>query len=167
MLDALLRSENPNGKLVLTVAVEDAAGASRLHQTFHVKRWKSRAARMLGVQVPDTADWDADPRVFPLTPWSLNLDTGVVDTADRDGRATPLLRWAARAAFQYALTGATPTPANGTVKIVERSVCGACGRPLDDDTSIELGYGPDCENRLFGTRRSRSRTMTGKAQAAA
>lgn len=159
MLDALLRSENESGKLVLTVAVADAAGGSRMHETFQLRKWESRdgSKHRLYVSIPSTADWDAGAR--PLSPLVLDLDTGELKAETRDPRMTPMLAYAARAAWRYATTGEVPTPQNGSITIQEESICGACGLPLRDDTSIELGYGPDCEKRLFGTRRSRSKTM--------
>lgn len=165
MLDALLASDNEKGKVLLTVAVKDAGGGSRLHETFQLRKWSARfgGARRLFVSIPRTADWEAEPRVKPVTPLTLDLETGELREDRRDPRVTPLVLFAARAAWRYALTGEAPRPGNGSVEVREEGVCGACGLPLTDDTSLRLGIGPDCEKRLYGKATSRSRTMTSKA----
>lgn len=162
MLDALLRSENPKGKIVLTINVADADGARRMHETFQVTKWASQdgTRHRIFVGIPSTADWDAGVR--PANPLTLNLDTGELYEEKRDPRVTKLLAWAARQVWRYVAEGVPPNPANGSATIREESICGACGMPLKDDVSIRLGYGPDCEERLFGTRTPRSKTMTSK-----
>jgi Family of unknown function (DUF6011) len=157
MLDALLRSPPGDGRIDLTIAVE---GRRKLHESFRLRTWNGgdRFGRgYLFVSIPSSADWDARPRVKPITPVSVNLDTGELREDLKDERVTPLLLWMARAVLRYAQTGEVPKPMNGTVSIVEASVCGACGRPLTDDTSIALGIGPDCEKQLYGKTTPRSR----------
>jgi hypothetical protein len=160
MFDALLRTENSKGKVVLTINVSDADGNRRMHETFAVTKWANRSdtRHLLFVGIPSTADWDAGVR--PANPLTFNIDTGELEADKRDPRVTPLLAWAARAVWRYVAEGVEPSPANGSATIREESICGACGMPLTDDVSIRLGYGPDCEQRLFGTRTPRSRTMT-------
>jgi hypothetical protein len=157
MLDALLRSPPGDGRIDLTIAVE---GQRKLHEAFSLRTWNGREAYGRGylfVSIPTTADWDARPRVKPVTPLSVNLDTGELHVDRKDKRVTPMLAWMARKVLHYAQTGELPEPANGTVTIAEASVCGACGRPLTDDTSIALGIGPDCEKQLYGKTTPRSR----------
>ena len=93
----------------------------------------------------------------PITPISINLASGELTEDTKDKRVTPLLRWMARAVLDYARTGKLPNPSNGTVTIAESSICGSCGRPLTDDTSIELGIGPECERQLYGKTTPRSK----------
>lgn len=163
MLDMLLRSENKKGHLSLTVAVADADGKGKLHETFDIRKWTSGDKARLYVQIPRTADWDAEPRVYPASPITVDLVTGEMKLATDDARVTPLIAYAARAAFDYARTGQQPTPKNGTVTVQEAAICGACGIELKDDVSIGLGFGPDCEQRILGTKTPRSKTMTSKA----
>lgn len=163
MLDILLRSENKKGHLSLTVAVADAEGKGKLHETFDIRKWTNGDKARLYVQIPRTADWDAEPRVYPASPITIDLVSGEITLAKDDPRVTPLIAYAARAALDYARTGQQPTPKNGTVTVQEAAICGACGIELKDDVSIGLGFGPDCEKRIFGTKTPRSKTMTSKA----
>ena len=163
MLDALLRSPPGDGRLDLTISVE---GRRKLHESFSLRTWNGREAYGRGflfVSLPRTADWDARPRVKPITPVSVNLDTGELREDTKDKRVTPMLVWMAHKVLRYAQTGELPAPTNGTVSIVEASVCGACGRPLTDDTSIALGIGPECERQLYGKTTPRSRAARSEA----
>lgn len=162
MLDGLLRSENEKGKVLLTVELKKDGVVTALHDTFALRKWEGRRGRFLSVELPDTADWYAEPRVKPIAPLSMNLDTGEI-VASRDERVTPLLAYAAQAALRYAFSGELPTPANGTVSIMEQDFCGACGMRLKDPESLRVGIGPDCEKKLTGVRRTkRTRKMTAK-----
>lgn len=163
MLDGLLKSGNKNGKLNLTVSVADADGKSKMHEVVRISKWTGRAANaptFIFVAFPNTANWDAGIR--PLTPIKVNLATGEIQNA-KDDRLTPMLAWAAQKAFDYALTGKVAQPGNGSLTIQEESVCGVCGLPLTDDTSISLGIGPECEKKVYGKTTPRSKTMTGAA----
>jgi hypothetical protein len=156
MLDALLRADPGDGSITLTVRVE---GRRKLHETFRLKTWNGRdlvGKGYLFVSVPGTADWSAG--VKPVTPLTLDLESGELIPNRRDPRVTPLLARLARIAFDYAATGRTASPGNAKVEVMESLNCGACGRKLTDDVSIELGIGPDCEERLYGKTTPRSRT---------
>lgn len=142
MLDGLISSANKSGKVLLTTTVTDAAGGKRLHETFALRKWTGKNATLLFVAIPTTADWEND--VKPVTPVTINLDTGEIRDDHKDSRVTPLLRYAAHAALRYALTGEAPQPGNGKVEVLESVVCGMCGAPLTDPVSIERGIGPDC-----------------------
>jgi hypothetical protein len=155
MFNAMLDPGNEKGRVTITVAVEDADGRRRLHETFDLKRWQSKdgAAQKLFVSVPGTADWEAGVR--PLTPISVDLLTGEMREG-KDERVTPLLAFAARKALDYARTGTQPNPGNGQIACVESDECGACGRKLTDHDSIERGIGPECWKRMTGARPRRT-----------
>jgi hypothetical protein len=148
MFAGLLESENSRGKLELTVTLTPADGGQALHRAFALKKWVSRdeSLRRLYVQLPDTADWEAG--VKPLSPIVVDLVTGEVREETRDKRNTPLLVFAAKAALRYATTGDAGNPKNGTIEVVEASLCGCCGRKLTDPVSIERGIGPECFGRV-------------------
>ena len=162
MMDGLLLADPGKGRITLTVKVEGLKPRHRrLHETFELRTWAGRdvvGAGWLFVGIPSTADWDARPQVKPITPVSVNLESGEIVPNHKDERVTPLLRWLARRVLEYAMTGELRQPGNGRLGILEASRCGACGRPLTDDVSIELGIGPDCEERLYGIVTPRSKT---------
>jgi hypothetical protein len=158
MLAGLLAAEPGKGRITLSVRVE---GRRRMHETFELRTWAGRDLSGRGwlfVGIPRTADWDASPPVKPVTPVSVNLESGEVVENFKDERSTRLLRWLARRVLDYAMTGELRQPGNGRLEIREASRCGACGRPLTDDVSIELGLGRDCERKLYGDATPRSRT---------
>lgn len=159
-LDALLKSTNSKGKLLLTVSLRGAA--KELHETFQIRKWTNDSGKaFLFVSVPSTADWHAG--VKPVTPLSVNLETGEV----KEKPATALLTYAAKVALNFAQHGTVPSPGNGEVSVHEDSICGACGIKLTDDVSIQLGYGPDCEKQLFGHVTPRSKTIHSDTKAPA
>jgi hypothetical protein len=160
MMEGLLKSENKQARVVVTVQVEAGDGAKKLHDTFAIRKHRDT----LYVSIPDTAQWDAEPRVLPVSPVSMNLRTGEVRFDETDARSTDLNRYAANAALRFALTGRAPTPANGKVHVVEEAFCGACGNKLKDPESIRLGIGPDCEEKITGHKRKKqSRRITPRA----
>lgn len=144
MLAGLLASENPKGKMELTVTLAPNNGGQALHRAFTIKKWASKDGNIqrLYVQLPDTADWDAG--VKPLSPIVVDLATGEVRVTEKDPRNTPLLTFAAKAALHYARTGDVLKPGNGTISVVEATRCGMCGIKLKDPVSIERGIGPEC-----------------------
>lgn len=150
MFAAMMQSENETARMELVVEISKDGKTTSLHDTFQIRKWKGR---MLFVSIPDTADWEADPVVKPVTPLSVNIGTGEIRTSSDDPRVTKLVEYAGHAVLRFALTGETPNPENGTVKIVEQSICGACGKKLKDPESIRDGVGPDCYEKLTGTRR--------------
>jgi hypothetical protein len=151
MLAALIASENKKGRMELTVTVTDGDGGKALHRAFTIKKWmpKTGPARLF-IALPDTADWGAG--VKPVTPLSVNLETGEVKADLNDGRVTPLLRYAAQCALHYARTGENPTAKNGTVAVVESMLCGHCGAKLKDPISIGRGIGPHCFGKATGSK---------------
>lgn len=153
MMEALIGSDNDRAKMVLTVEVE---GAATYHQTFDIKKWKRRdESEILQVQVKGSADWER--RIPPITVLSYNLTTREV-VPPRDRRADDrMLVYAAEAALLYAWVGSTKQPSNGSVRVLEESVCGRCGLTLTDPTSIDRGIGPDCLGKMTGTTTIRGR----------
>lgn len=144
-LDGLIGSSNRRAKVVLTT---DLQGAKRYHQTFEMRRWENRDGHVIvTIQV---RGYGGD-KLF-----HVNTITGDVREA-RGCPSDPLLRYAAKAALTFAWTGTTPTPSNGTVTVVEESVCGVCGLELTDPVSIEHGIGPVCRGKQTGTH-----TITGR-----
>lgn len=156
MLSALLGSDNRSAKLLLTVELESSG--TKYHQTFHVRKWSRRdGVDLLQVQVANSADWDAVPPRPPITVMSVDLDDLSL-LMQRDRRADDrVLVYAAEAALMYAWTGQTKTPKNGSVRVLEESVCGRCGLPLTDPESIDRGVGPDCYGKMTGTTTIRGR----------
>ncbi len=152
MFAALLSSDNKKGKMELTVTITSADKDVPLYRAFSIKKWTPRDSEtsFLFVAVPDTADWDAG--VKPLTPLKINLATGEVKVDTYDKRNNPLITYAAKAALQYAETGEAPKPANGTVEVVESTLCGHCGLTLRDPISIERGVGPTCFGKETGSK---------------
>lgn len=158
MFAAMLASANKRAKVVLTVDLTDAQGGSRLHQTFHVKKWTTRDdAVMVTVEVAGSGDWASG--TFPIRVLQLN-EQGTTTIARDERNADKLLQYAARAALTFARTGETLTAPNGTVAVVEESTCGACGRELTDPVSIERGIGPECFGKSTGTKTITSRKRT-------
>jgi hypothetical protein len=154
-LEALIGSTNKRAKVVLTV---DLQGAKRYHQTFQIRRWTNRQDELiLTVEVRGSGDYAAG--VWPIKVTNVNTATGEVYTAKDERNADPLLRYAANAALMFAFTGQAPTPANGTVAVVEEAVCGHCGMTLTDPVSIERGIGPTCHGKTTGTK-----TILGRSQ---
>lgn len=158
MLDGLIRTENENGRVTVTVSVKDAGGGRRLHETFDLRKWEGRSGPMLTMRVRGTGDYEAGIKAIQML--HFNVATGEVFPAKAEPRnQDELLRWAANKAWRYIATGEVPAPGNGTVEVQEEAVCGACGRALTDPDSIRLGLGRDCEKRLYGKatpRRSRA-----------
>lgn len=144
MLAGLLASENPKGRMDLTVTLTPHNGGQALHRAFTIKKWTSKdgGLQRLYVQLPDTADWGAG--VKPLSPIVVDLKTGEVRVDEKDDRNTPLLTFAAKAALHYARTGDVEQKGNGTIQVVEASRCGMCGLKLTDPVSIDRGIGPEC-----------------------
>lgn len=164
MLMALITSGRKNGKLLLTTDITDARGASRLHQTFAVKCWTGRDnIRMLTVEVDGSGDWEAGIKAIKM--FHIDSASGRVLQARDDRNSDPLLRYAAEAAVSFAWVGEAglPTPANGTVNVVEADTCACCGRKLTDPESIARGIGPECAGRATGTRTIRNRNRSGQA----
>lgn len=156
-MEGLLKSENERARVVVTVQVQAGDGGKKLHDTFAIRK----RGPVLYVSIPDTAQWDAEPRVLPVTPLSMNLRTGEVRFDEKDERSTELNRYAANAALRFAFTGKAPEPKNGSVRVVEEAYCGACGNKLKDPDSIRIGMGADCEERVTGhKRKTTSRRIT-------
>jgi hypothetical protein len=157
MLDALAASENTRAKVLLTTDLRDANGGSRLHQTFAVKAWRGRTGPMLTVEVAGSGSWSEGTRATKM----FHVDVAGGRIVEAKGASTDrLLRYAAEAALAYAWLGEAgmPTPANGSVNVVESDNCGRCGRTLTDPESIARGIGPECANKATGTR-----TITGRS----
>ena len=152
MFAALVASENKRARMELTVTVAPLDGGTPLHRTYAIRKWtpSNGGTGRLFVSLPETADWDAGIR--PATPLSVNLETGQIVAGTNDPRNTALLIYGARAALTYAKTGEAPTPKNGTVAVVESTLCGACGRKLTDPVSIERGIGPECFGKATGSK---------------
>lgn len=159
MLEAMLGSEHKGAKVVLTTDVMGLDGSSRFHQTFMLRRWVGReGSLMVSVSVAGSGDWACG--IKPITMMHLDLTKLVVVEA-RDARNTdPMLRYAAEAAVGFAFLGEAglPQPKNGSVTVLEESVCGDCGIRLRDPVSIERGRGPICAGKATGTR-----TILGRA----
>lgn len=164
MLDALLGSQNRAAKLLLTVELE--RGETKYHQTFHVRKWaRSGGDEILQIQIANSADWNAFPPRPPITVLSMNLED-MSFLRQHDRRADdPVLVYAAEAALMYAWTGQTKAPKNGSVRILEESVCGRCGLPLTDPESIDRGVGPDCYGKMTGTTTIRGRRKAARPTA--
>lgn len=153
MLAALIASDNPKGRMELTVRVtpNDPAKAA-LHRAFSIKKWVAKddpAVARLFVALPDTADWGMG--IKPVTPISVDLATGEVKTNTHDARVTPQLIYAAEQALHYARTGDVGHPKNGTVEVKESLRCGHCGIKLKDPVSIDRGIGPKCYGKATGS----------------
>lgn len=148
MLAALLESDHKGAKVVLTVELESASG--KYHQTFDIRKWNRRdGATILQVQVKGSADWSAGRP--PITVISMDLhDLRFLMQQDRraDDRT---LTYAAEAALMYAWAGQTKVPKNGSVRVLEESVCGRCGLALTNPESIDIGIGPECAKKVTGT----------------
>lgn len=158
MLAATLASKNRSAKTVLTVDLESAEGA-RYHQTFSIRHWTAKPTgdEMLTVEVEGTGSWAEGTHRIKMM--HVNV-TRVRITEARDPRnADKLLRYAAECALAYAWLGdaGLPTPANGSITVLEQSTCGHCGKELTDPVSIERGVGPTCLSKATGTRTIRSR----------
>lgn len=159
MLHALITSGRKNGKIVLTTDIVDANGASRMHQTFNVKRWTGRGnTPMLSVEVDGSGDWEAG--IKPIKMFHIDAATGRVLSANDERNGDPLLRYAAEAAVSFAWVGEAglPQPKNGSVTVVEADTCACCGRKLTDPESIARGIGPECYGKATGTRTIRGRS---------
>lgn len=157
MLAATLASTHKAAKTVLTVDLESAEGA-RYHQTFSIRHWTNQIGHeMLTVEVEGSGSWAEGTRRIKM----LHVDTKTAQTlAARDPRnADKLLRYAAECALAYAWLGEAglPTPANGSITVLETSHCGHCGIKLKDPVSIERGVGPTCYGKATGTKTIRSR----------
>lgn len=157
MLEGLLATENTKAKVLLTTDVLTADGESRYHQTFRLRRWVARdGGRMMSVQVEGSADWERG--IPPTNVLTLDLDKGeCTEARPRRGDHDRLLVYAAVAAVKYAWLGVLPTPANGSVTVLEASHCGRCGRTLTDPLSIDRGIGPECAGKATGTTTIRGR----------
>lgn len=157
MLEALIASENSRAKMLLTTDVKGADGATRLHQTFAIKRWVGRDGNvMLTLEVEGSGDWNAGTRAIKM----FHVDAGggrIVEAKPDSRKDDRLLRYAAECALSFAWNGVLPTPSNGSVEVVESDNCGMCGRTLTDPESIARGIGPECFGRATGTRTIRSR----------
>lgn len=158
MLDGLIGSTNKRGKVVLTV---DLQGAKRYHETFQIRRWENRDGHvLLSVEVKGSGDYAAG--IYAIKVIGINVATGEVYTPRDPRNEDGLLRYAAACAVRFAFEGTVPTPSNGSVTVVEESVCGHCGAELTDPVSIERGIGPTCYGKTTGTR-----TILGRQQALA
>lgn len=141
MLNGLIETTNRRAKLVLTV---DVAGAKAHHQEFRVKAWTGRdGTRMLTF---DLADGDYAAGTYSTKVLHVNTATGQASPAR--GYSDQLVLYMAKAALQYATTGAAPQPGNGTVRVQEADHCGCCGLQLTHPVSIGLGIGPECAKRV-------------------
>jgi hypothetical protein len=163
MLEALIASENSRAKMLLTADLKGEDGSTRLHQTFAIKRWVGRDGNvMLTLEVEGSGDWNAGTRAIKM--FHVDAGGGRILPARDPRNEDRLLQYAAQCALVYAWNGseALPTPANGTVEVVESDNCGMCGRVLSDPVSIERGIGPECFGRATG-----GRTITGRGRATA
>lgn len=141
MLDGLLGSTNRRARVVLTV---DLDGARRYHETFELRKWENRDGHVVvSIQTKGFGG---------VKVYHVNTVTAALIEARDERNADALLRYAAQAALRFAWTGTLPTPANGTVSVVEESVCGVCGLELTDPVSIERGIGPTCFGKATGTK---------------
>lgn len=148
MLAALIASENSKGKVEVTIRLTpNDPTKPALHRAFVIRKWfpkDSPEKARLFVSLPDTADWNAYPVVKPVTPITVDLQTGEIRTDEKDPRITPQIKYAAGVALAYARTGEVGSPANGTVEAKESLLCGHCGLKLKDPVSIDRGIGPVC-----------------------
>lgn len=160
MLEALVASKHKRAKVVLTTDLRSAESA-RYHQTFQIRRWENKAGQtMLTVEVAGSGSWAQG--IKPISVMHLNLATATAHES-KDSRAQDkLLRYAAESAVAFAWLGedGLPTPANGTVTVIEESTCGACGAKLRNPISIERGIGPECYGKATDTH-----TITGRRSA--
>lgn len=153
MLEGLLTSKHRAAKLVLTV---ELSGAKTYHQTFALKHWQAREGdEMITVEVKGSGDWESGVR--PIKIYHVNVTRGSARDARDDRNQDAMLRYAARAALRFAWTGLVPTPANGSVSVIDEDVCSCCGAELTDPISIERGMGPECYGKATG-----AKTITGR-----
>jgi Family of unknown function (DUF6011) len=144
MLDGVIQSDNKGAKVVVTVSLFNDA-ERRFHEPFQLRAWDGRDGRMLTVGVHGSGDWANG--VKPISVIHVDTETGREFVARDPRNENELLRYAARAALQYATTGELPSPKNGRVEASEWMLCGRCGRELTHPDSIAAGIGPECRGQ--------------------